>query len=208
MRIWGAPSMGNPVRVAIFLAEKGIEVDFVPVDLFAGEQRSAEFRRKNPAALVPVLELDDGTCIAETIAICRYFERLQPEPPLMGKGALDEALVEMWQRRVEWLFYDAARAVFRHSAAMAKALEPVQIGDWAELNRPRVIAALEMFDTPLRSQPFIAGDNFTVADITAVLPFVMMDMMGIAMPDHCTAVARWRADIMSRPSVVSVMSGG
>ena len=127
MKIWGAKNLGNPVRVAIFLAEKGVDVPFEPVDLFAGAHRDPAHRARNPVAQVPVLELDDGTCIAETIAICRYFERLHPEPALMGRGALGEALVEMWQRRIEFQFYDTARHAFRHSAPFMKRLEPVQI---------------------------------------------------------------------------------
>ncbi len=208
MRIWGSPALGNPVRVAIFLKEKGIEVEWVPVDLFGGQHRSDAFLCMNPAGLIPVLELDDGTCISETVAISRYFERVQPEPALMGEGALGEALVEMWQRRVELLFYDAVRHTFRHSAEMVKALEPVQIAEWAELNRPKVTAALEMFEPQLRENPFIAGDRFTVADITAVLAFTMMQMIEIDVPENCPSVARWREEIMSRPSVVAVLQGG
>ena len=146
MKIWGARNGGNPVRVAIFLEEKGIDIPFEPVDLMGGAHRAADFLVKSPTAQVPVLELDDGTCLSETIAICRYFERLHPEPPLMGVGPLDEAVVEMWQRRVEFLVYGPAREVFRHSVAFVKALEPVQLAPWAELNRPRVAAGLDLLD--------------------------------------------------------------
>lgn len=204
MKIWGAANFGNPVRVAIFLKEKKIDVPFEPVDLFAGAHKTSAFRKKNPASLVPVLELDDGTCISETIAICRYFERLHPEPPLMGRDPLDEAIVEMWQRRVEFSLFESVRAVFRHSMEMVKVLEPVQIAAWADLNRPRVTEALEMFEGQLKDHPFIAGKNFTVADITAVLPLQMMSMLGIEVPPHCPAVAGWREAILSRPSVTAV----
>jgi glutathione S-transferase len=205
MKIWGTRNQGNPVRVAIFLAEKGIDVPFEPVDLFGGAHRSADHRARNPLAQVPVLELDDGTCISETIAICRYFERLHPEPPLMGVDPVGEAIVEMWQRRIEFQFYDAARHAFRHSAPFMKVLEPVQIGEWAEHNRPKIIAALEMMDAQLRQQPFIAGPDFTVADITALLPFQILGLIDMRVPDHCPAVARWRDEVLARPSVVSVI---
>jgi len=205
MRILGDPLRGNPTRVAIFVAEKGIEIPFEPIDLVKGEHKTAEFLAKNPAGLVPVLELDDGVCIAETMAICRYLERLHPEPALMGKDPLSEAMVEMWQRRVELQLGDAARAVLRHSVAFMQALEPVQVGAWAELNRPRVTSALEMFEPQLRKSRFIAGDDFSVADITAVMIFWMIRMAGIDVPAHCPSVIRWREELLARPSVVSVI---
>lgn len=206
MKIWGHESGGNPIRVSIFLKEKGISVPFEPVDLMSGEHRQPEFLAKNPAAQVPVLELDDGTCISETMAICRYFERLHPEPALMGRTPLEEAIIEMWQRRIELGLYSAARAVFRHSMEFAKALEPVQLGDWAELNRPRIITGLELLEQQLAEHRFIAGPDFTVADITAVLPFQMLGMLGIDVPSHCPEVVRWRKDLMARPSVAAIMT--
>lgn len=205
MKIWGNRTQGNPIRVAIFLAEKGLDVPFEPVDLFAGAHRNADHLARNPLAQVPVLELDDGTFISETVAICRYFERVHPEPPLMGVGAIGEALVEMWQRRIEFHFYDAARHAFRHSAPFMKMLEPLQITEWAEYNRPKVLAALEMMEAQLSENPFIAGADFTVADITALLPFQILELIDLKLPDHCAAVARWRDDVRARPSVASVM---
>ena len=205
MRIWGTKNLGNPVRVAIFLAEKGIDVPFVDVDLFGKAHLTDEYRAKNPVAQVPVLELDDGTFISETVAICRYFERLQPDPPLMGVGPVGEAVVEMWQRRIEFQFYDAARHVFRHSAEFIRVLEPDQITPWAEHNRPKVVAALEMIDAQLAENRFIAGGDFTVADITAILPFQILPLVNIRVPDHCRAVARWHEEVSARPSVASVI---
>ena len=152
-----------------------------------------------------MLELDDGTCLSETVAICRYFERLQPDPPLMGVGALDEAVVEMWQRRVEFGLYGAAREVFRHSVPFAKALEPVQIADWADLNRPRVSRALEMIDAQLRLHPFMAGERFTVADITAIFALQMLRMLKFPMPTDGAGLPRWQAEVFARPSVVAVL---
>ena len=205
MRIWGTKNQGNPVRVAIFLAEKGIDVPFVDVDLFGKAHLTDDYRAKNPVAQVPVLELDDGTFISETVAICRYFERVHPNPPLMGVGPVGEAVVEMWQRRIEFHFYDSARHVFRHSADFIRVLEPDQIAPWAEHNRPKVIAALEMMDAQLAGNRFIAGDDFTVADITAILPFQILALVDIRLPDHCRSVARWHEEVSARPSVASVI---
>jgi glutathione S-transferase len=206
MKIWGTRSIGNPVRVAVFLQEKGIDIPFMPVNLNAGEHRSADFLARNVAAQTPVLELEDGTCIAESIAICRYLERLYPEPPLMGDTPLAEALIEMWQRRVELLFCEPARAVLRHSAPGLKPLEPVQLAEWAEFNRPRVAAALALFDPQLRSHRYLAGDAFSIADISALFGFWAMRVTGIPVPDDCPSVLRWRDDLLARPSVVAVIN--
>lgn len=207
MKIWGNRTQGNPVRVAIFLAEKGIDVPFEPVDLFAGAHKNADYLAKNPTAQVPVLELDDGTYISETVSICRYFERIHPEPPLMGVGPVGEALVDMWQRRIEFQFYDAARHAFRHSAPFMQILEPVQIAEWATLNRAKLLEALDMMDAQLKDNRFIAGADFTVADITAILPFQILGLLEIKLPDHNRSVARWHEEVSARPSVASVIGG-
>jgi len=205
MKIWGGKTGGNPLRVALFLAEKGIDIPFEPVDLIHGAHRDPTFRAKNPVGLVPVLELDDGTCISETIAICRYFERLHPEPPLMGSGALDEATVEMWQRRVEFHLYAPAREVFRHTIPFVKALEPVQMADWAELNRPRVAAGLKVLNEQLKDHRYVAGERYSVADITALFSCQMLAHLHTPIPDDHGPFLRWRAEVYARPSVVSVL---
>ena len=205
MKIHGAKTIGNPVRVALFLAEKGVDIPFEPVDLMKGAHRAPEFLRKNPAAQVPVLEMDDGTFLSESVAICRYFERLYPTPPLMGIDARDEAVVEMWQRRVEFQFYEAARAVLRHALPFAAALEPVQLKDWAELNRPRVVRALELLDAQLGLSRFIAGPRYTIADITALFTLGMTRLIGVAVPDGCGNLRRWHAEVSARPAVISVL---
>ncbi|MCX7863440.1 MAG: glutathione S-transferase family protein [Novosphingobium sp.] len=205
MRIWGDRYFGNPVRVSIFALEKGIDLEFIPVDLFAGEHRTEAFLARNPAAQVPVLELDDGTCISETIAICRYLERLYPDPPLMGRTPLEEATIEMWNRRIEFGFADAARQVFRHTAAFVRPLEPVQLPQWAELNRPRLIAGLELMESQLARQRFLAGPDFSVVDITAIMPFPLLGRIDVEIPAHCTALRRWHDEVMARPSVAAIL---
>src|SRR5215467_15072461 len=137
MKLYDGGRAPNPRRVRIFLAEKGIEVPLETLDLGALEHKTEAFAAINPLQRVPVLELDDGTVITESIAICRYFEALRPEPPLFGRGALEIALVEMWNRRVELNLYSAVSAVFRHTHPAMKDFES-QIPEWGEANKPRV----------------------------------------------------------------------
>lgn len=204
MRIHGTPWGGNPRRVAIFLAEKGVEIPFVDVDLMGGEHRSEAFRELSPFELVPVLELDDGTCISETIAICRYLEELYPDPPLFGATPLERAQVEMWQRLVEFQLYAPVREVVRHSIPAVKALEPVQIPQWAELNRPRAVRAMERLDRQLANNEFIAGGRYSVADITALFALEGIGKLaGVEMPASCVHLSRWLEAAAARPSSAS-----
>ena len=139
MKLYDGGKAPNPRRVRIFLAEKGLPLpELVAVDLGKAENLGPAFSAKNPWQRVPVLELDDGTLISESVAICRYFEELHPEPALFGRGARERALVEMWQRRLEFGVYLAEQAVFRHlHPAMAQAEVP-QIAAWGEANKPKV----------------------------------------------------------------------
>lgn len=205
MKIYGAPQGGNPVRVAFFLAEKGVEVEYVNVDLYGGEHKNPEFIAKNPFARVPVLELDDGTCISESLAICRYFERLYPEPSLMGATALEEALIEMWQRHIELELYIPAQAVLRHGNPELKFLEPVQVTEWAEINRPRIDKALSIVDTQLAKNKFLAGDNYSIADITLLFTTQMLQYIAIPPAQAGENIARWYQVVSERPAVKSVM---
>ncbi len=204
MKIYGSKAGGNPVRVALFAAEKNLELEFVPVDLLNGEHREADFLRKNPFGEVPVLELADGTCISETMAICRYLERLHPSPDLMGEDPLDEALIEMWQRRVEFNLYLPARAVFRHTSPYIKALEPTQIAEWAELNRPRVHQALDLVDRRLAESRYLAGERYTVADITLIFCMQMVQRLEIPPAQAGEHIARWFDEVSRRPAVSRV----
>jgi glutathione S-transferase len=190
----------NPRRVRIFLAEKGVGVPFEQIDIMQGRHKTPEFVKLNPRAAVPILVLDDGTVIAESVAICRYFERLHPEPPLMGVGPLGEAQVEMWNRRVELgLFYAVAQFV-RHGVPAMAALENPQLSNWAELNRQRTLAELAYLDRELQDRPFIAGDNFTIADITALAAIDFLRVPRMAPPSELIALNRWRREVSARPS--------
>jgi len=154
MKLYDGGRAPNPRRVRVFLAEKGIEVPLEPVDLGALEHRSAGFARINPLQRVPVLLLDDGTTIAESIAICRYFEELYPEPPLFGRGAREVAQIEMWNRRLELNLLFPVAHVFRNTHPAMKELEVPQVPAWAEVNKPRITEFLNILDWELKDRLF------------------------------------------------------
>jgi glutathione S-transferase len=188
----------NPRRVRIYLAEKGIEVALEPVDLGSQEHKSAAFTALNPLQRVPVLVLDDGTVIAESIAICRYFEALRPDPALFGRGAKEVALVEMWNRRVELELYAAVAAVFRHLNPAMQNFEN-QVPEWGEANKPRVIDFLGLLDRELKDRMFVAGDRFSVADITTLVSVDFMKAAKLALLEDLASLRRWHRQVATRP---------
>ena len=199
MRLYDGGRAPNPRRVRIFLAEKGIAVPIERVDLASLEHKSEAFTALNPLQRVPVLVLDDGTVITESIAICRYFEGLRPEPPLFGRGALEIALVEMWNRRVELNLYQAVSAVFRHTHPAMKDLE-TQVPEWGEANRPRVFDFLGLLDRELQDRMFVAGDHYTVADITALVAVDFMRPAKLIVPEDFVNLHRWHLQVGERTS--------
>ncbi|OCW57909.1 glutathione S-transferase [Hoeflea olei] len=200
MKLYDGGRAPNPRRVSIFLAEKGIEIEKVPVDMGQMGHRSAEVTALNPLQRLPVLVLDDGTVLSESVAICRYIEELHPEPPLMGTDARDRAIVEMWNRRMELHFLACVAAAFRHTHPAMVEWEVPQLPDWGEANRPKALAFLEWLDTELAGRAFIAGDRYTIADITGLVAFDFMKPARIARPEHLTHVMRWYRAVSSRPS--------
>jgi glutathione S-transferase len=200
MKLYDGGRAPSPRRVRIFLAEKGIDIPKVPVDLGRMEQKRASFVELNPMARVPVLMLDDGTVISETMAISRYFEVLYPEPNLLGRDALEVAKIEMWNRRIEHGLYTYVQAVFRHTHPHMAEMEKPQIATWAEANKPRVFEFLEVFDRELANRSFAALDRFTVADITGLVAVDFMKPAKLAIPDEFANVKRWHAETSARPS--------
>jgi glutathione S-transferase len=200
MKLYDGGRAPNPRRVRIFLAEKGISVPVEPVDLGAMAHKSTAFTAVNPLQRVPALELDDGTVITESIAICRYFEAKQPEPPLFGVEHKEMAIVEMWQRRVEMHLLGPVSHVFRNSHPAMKEMEVPQVPAWAEANRPRVYETLCFIDKELGGRPFIAGESYSVADITALVAIDFMKPAKLARPAELTHLARWHDAVSSRPS--------
>ncbi|MGB7973971.1 MAG: glutathione S-transferase, partial [Roseiarcus sp.] len=193
----------SPRRVRIFLAEKGVSVPCVEIDLAKLEHKTAEFSGLNPFETIPILELDDGTRIAETIAICRYIEALWPEPNLFGLTALDEATIEMWQRQLEWRLLFPIAQIVRHSHPKMAEMERPQIPDWAAANRPKVLKAMAIVDETLRDRPFIAADRFTVADITGLVALDFAKSARIAIPPELVHLNRWHAALKSRSSAAA-----
>ena len=200
MKLYDGGRAPNPRRVRVFLAEKGIKIPTEQVDLGALGQKSPAFTAVNPLQRVPALELDDGTIITESIAICRYFELLQPEPVLFGREPKEVAVIEMWQRRIELHLLFPISQVFRSlHPAMAK-MEVPQITAWGEANKPRVIEFLEILDRELARRRYAAGEKFTVADITGLIAIDFMKPAKLEVPGSLTNVKRWHAELSARPS--------
>lgn len=200
MKLYDSKMAPNPRRTRIFLAEKGISLPTEQVDMMKMEHKTPEYTAINPFQRMPALVLDDGTVITESLAICRYFEALQPDPPLFGSGPKETALVEMWSRRVENNFFATVAAVFRHLHPAMKELEVPQVPAWAEANKPRVTWFLELLDDELANREFIAGDNFSIADITAQCTVDFMKPARLTVPEGAANVKRWHAAVSARPS--------
>ncbi|MCD2171587.1 glutathione S-transferase [Rhizobium sp. C4] len=200
MRLFDGGKAPNPRRVRMYLAEKGIAVELVPVDMGALGHKSAEIAARNPLQRLPVLELDDGSNLSESIAICRYFEELHPDPPLFGRDAREKAFVEMWNRRVELGYLMSVAAAFRHIHPAMKDWELPQLPEWGEINKPKAIDFLRFMDVELADRPFVAGDMFTVADITMFIAFQFMKPARIQCPPELANVLGWYERIASRPS--------
>jgi glutathione S-transferase len=203
MKLYDGGRAPNPRRVRIFLAEKGIKIPTEPVDLGKLEQRSATYTAINPMQRVPALVLDDGTVIAESIAICRYFEAFHPDPPLFGRGALDGALVEMWNRRAELHLLFPVASVFQHQHPAMKVMVDPQVPLWGEANKPRVFQFLQFLDRELKDRPYVAGNTYSVADITALVAVDFMRVSKMAVPDTLANVRRWHELVSARPSAAA-----
>ena len=200
MKLYDGGRAPNPRRVRIFLAEKGITVPTEQVDLGKLQQRSEAYAAINPMQRVPALVLDDGTVIAESIAICRYFEAIQPDPPLFGRGALASALIEMWNRRLELHLFLPVATIFQHLHPAMKIMVDPQVAEWGEANKPRVFEFLRFLDGELENRPFVAGPDYSVADITALVAVDFMRVSKLVVPDSLSHVRRWHEAVAARPS--------
>jgi glutathione S-transferase len=190
----------NARRVRIFIAEKGLEIPIVPVNMMTGENQSEDYLAKNSLGKMPLLELDDGTCIAESAAICRYLEEMNPNPPLMGRNPLEKALVEMWHRRMELEFLIPMITIFLHTGEMWKD-RVTQIPQVAETGILNVKERMEWLDKELDGKEFITGEDYTVADIAAQCAFVMgKAALGLRIAEDQLNLSNWFTRVSSRPT--------
>jgi glutathione S-transferase len=199
LKLYDSSMAPNPRRVRIFLAEKGITVPSVQVDIGKAENRQAPYLAKNPLGGVPLLELDDGTLLAETVAICRYFEELKPAPPLMGTDAKDRAIVEMWSRRSELEVARPIMQTFQNTHAFFKGRIP-QVPEYGEVCRAHATKRLEWIDAELAQREFIAGPRYTIADITLLIGIDFGRVVKIGILPEQKNLARWYEAVSSRPS--------
>ena len=200
MKLYDSYRAPNPRRVRWFMAEKGIDdIEVVMVDVFKGEHRTPDYLARAGLPNVPMLEMDDGTCITESVAICRYLESLYPEPNMFGRDAKEIAVIEMWTRRVEMLLSTPLMLAVRHSHPALAALEK-QIPEIAESNRRGAERALKVFDRRLAESEFIAADRVTIADILAATGIDFSRMARFSIPEDFANVRRWYDAMMARPA--------
>jgi glutathione S-transferase len=200
VKLYDLPPSPNARRVRIFIAEKGLEIPIVPVNMMTGENQSEDYLAKNSLGKMPLLELDDGTCIAESAAICRYLEEMNPNPPLMGRNPLEIALVEMWHRRMELEFLIPMITIFLHTGEMWKD-RVTQIPQVAETGILNVKERMEWLDRELDGKEFITGEDYTVADIAAQCAFVMgKAALGLRIAEDQLNLSNWFTRVSSRPT--------
>ena len=200
MKLYDLSPSPNARRVRIFIAEKGLEIPIVPVNMMTGENQSEDYLAKNSLGKMPLLELDDGTCIAESAAICRYLEEMNPNPPLMGRNPLERALVEMWHRRMELEFLIPMITIFLHTGEMWKD-RVTQIPQVAETGILNVKERMEWLDRELDGKEFITGEDYTIADIAAQCAFVMgKAALGLRIAEDQLNLSNWFTRVSSRPT--------
>ena len=200
MKLYDLPASPNARRVRVFIAEKNLEIEMVPINMMTGENKTEEYLSKNPLGRMPLLELDDGTCIAESIAICRYLENEHPDPPLFGTSSLEQATIEMWQRRMEFQFLNPMINIFRNTHEMWKD-RMVQIPQIAEIESEDVKEKMVWLNQELKGREYIASEDYSVADITAQCAFVMgKAAVGIRIPDDLSNLHAWWSRVTSRPT--------
>jgi glutathione S-transferase len=206
MKLYGSKLAPNPRRVRIFLAEKGVALETVEVDLRTGEQFSPAYRAINPQCVVPYLVLDDGTGIGEVEAICRYIEEIHPSPPLLGMGAKDKALVAMWEHRCEHEgFYAVGEAVRNAMKGFKDHALPgphahAQVPALVERGKKRALEFMAQLDAQLARNEFVAGPRFTIADITTLVAVDFLGWLKISLPEAHGNLRAWYDRVAARPS--------
>ncbi|PKH92583.1 MULTISPECIES: glutathione S-transferase [unclassified Pseudoalteromonas] len=206
MKIYDVENFPNPLRVRIALAEKNAtaNVEFVPVDLLNGEHRTEAFLAKNPLAGVPILELDDGTFISESTAITEYIDTAFEGPSLMGGTAKERAVINMMQKRAESMVLDAVATYFHHATdGLGPELETYQNVAWGEKQGEKARQGFSYFNDVLAQSVFVAGEQFSIADITLYAGLVFAGFAQIAIPNELTHLVAWQEKVAKRPSVAA-----
>lgn len=206
MKIYEFAGFPNPARVRIALAEKGMtdQVEFISVNVPEGEHQTEAFRAKNPSAAVPLLELEDGTCISECSAITEYIDQLDGAPTLTGKTARERAVIAMMQRRAEAGLLDAVATYFHHATpGLGAQIEGYQCAEWGEHQKTNALKGMKYLDGVLADQPYLAGDAFSVADITAFAGLAFAGFAQIEVPEDCANLKDWHARVSARPSIAA-----
>jgi glutathione S-transferase len=200
MKIYDFTLAPNPRRLRIFVAEKGLKIPYEQVDLFTGKNRTPEMLAKNPAGGLPVLELDDGTCIAESVAIARYLEALHPEPNLFGRDPREQAEIEMWSRRMELNLFAPIGRAFQHTNALF-ANRIKQFKDYGSSQLEIAKQQLVWLDAQLKGREFIAGPRYTMADVHALAAIIFgMQSPELKLDPALKELVRWHTAVASRPS--------
>jgi glutathione S-transferase len=192
----------NPRRVRIFLAEKGISVPLERVPLRERAHKTPEFMRKNSLGQLPVLELDDGSLLSESVAICRYLEELHPSPPLFGSDAWGRARVDMWTRRIEFMLMNPVSAVWVNTHKYTAHLG-TQYKEYGEASRTRVMQRLSWLDNELADREFLAIESYSVADIVCLTTIDFAKFIGIELPPDLPHLQAWHARVSARPSAAA-----
>jgi glutathione S-transferase len=201
MLIYGAPYPApNPRRVRMYLAEKGLSPPYTDVNLQAREHKAKDFLARNSLGQVPTLVLDDGAVITESVAICRYFEALYPDPPLFGRTPLEQATVEMWIRRIELQLMTPVSLYWVNAHPLTAALSAQKYKDFGEAQKRRAVDRMRWLDREIAGREFIAGSAFTMADIIAESEIDFARFVGIPLPEDAAALAAWRGRMKERPS--------
>ncbi len=203
MKLYWADKAPNPDRVKFFLREKGVwdQVEREEISIMKGDHKTEAYRAFSPLSQVPLLVLDDGEGLTESRAICGYYESIYPEPNLMGRDARERAMIEMWDRRVELLYMMQVAGYFRNAHPAMAELEKPQSREWAEISFGRARKTIGFFDQRLAASPYVAGERFTIADITLFVSLGFGKVMKFKPWKEHAALNDWRDRMLARPGL-------